>query len=194
MSKNQGKEKINANEEKCPVSPELDSTEFSKPQKPDEKYFSEDLSKDKLQSINEKKDSLTINASEAKERALIEAENELLQARSAHDVAEGKFNGAKKLLDLTTLNKKKQYWRKYHQSLREALPKNITTILQEDIEKNVPEDKRAILIAVLNQNLANLNLEYIKVYQRHQAELVVAENNLKLAMNKYEATICNAKA
>lgn len=98
------------------------------------------------------------------------------------------------MLDLTSTNKKKQFWRDYHQSLREAIPKNQAVSQYDDIEKQVPDDKKAISIAILNQNLANLELEYRTTYQQFFNAMAALENSLKLATDMYEAKTCIAAA
>jgi hypothetical protein len=190
---NQAPKKIDVCREKYPPSPDLDQKEFPKPKEPTDGYFA-NLPKDKLQAINDKREGLNLTANEKKERTLAEAEDEITVARSAHDVAKGKFKTAKNMLDLTTINKKKQFWRDYHQSLREAIPKNQAVSQNDDIEKLVPDDKKAISIAILNQNLATLELEYRKTYQQLFNELGALEDGLKLATDKYDATTCTAAA
>ncbi len=190
---NPAAKKVDVCGEKYPPSPQLNPKDFPNPKDPSDAYFA-NLPKDKLQAIGEKREGLNLAANEKKERALAEAENEITQVQSAYDVAKGKFKTAKNMLDLTSINKKKQYWRDYHQSLREAIPKNQAVSQDDDIEKQVPDDKKAISIANLNQNLATLELEYRKAYQQLFNELAAVENSLKLATDKYEATTCIAAA
>jgi hypothetical protein len=180
--------------DKFPNSPELDTSKFPKPMELSDEYYKTHLPEDKIKAIDEKKEGLLSEANLTKETTLAGAEVIKQEVQSAFDIAKKKFETDKKLLDAQTINKKSQHFRNYHQELRDALPKNLGLTQKKDVEELVPDDKKAIIIANLNKNLANEEVEYRKKFKDYSKALAEAENKLKLAMDDYDADLCIANA
>jgi len=123
---------------------------------------------------------------------LADAEGIKQEAQSAFDTANKKFEIAKKLLDVQTKNNKSKHFRDYYQALRDAVKNNSQA--HKCAEDLVPEDKKAIAIAKLNNSLALEEVEYRKELKKLTQALAEADNKNKLAINIFDSDVCIANA
>jgi hypothetical protein len=194
MSDNQFAKKVDAcgNDGKYPHSPDLDPSKYPEPKKIDDSYIKNKKLDQIRDSLCETKETAETAADEKKGVAIAAAETEKLQAKSEIDKAEGIFKIEKDKLDAHTKNKKKQYWMEYNKSLREALLSPSPD--SDNCEKHVHEHQRAIFVSTLKKNLATEDVTYRTAYKALRDTLDVAENAWKIAMDKYDSSICIAHA
>jgi hypothetical protein len=194
MSDNQPAKEVDAcgKAGKYPHSPDLDPSMYPEPKQIDDSYIKNKKLDQIRVSLCETKETAETAADEKKGDAIAAAKTEKLQAKSEIDKAEGIFKIEKDKLDAHTKNKKKQYLMEYNKSLRQALlPASPDS---DNCEKHVHEHQRAIFLAILKKNLATEDLAYRNAYKALQDTLDTAENAWKIAMDKYDSSICIAHA
>jgi len=176
-------------DKKCPTSPVPNG--FTFPEKVKEDYYKTKLPMSQLEPINGEKDKAIADAEVKKKKSYATAKELMQTARNNLEVARRAHQSQLDIWKVQYEENKKQLKIAYRKKLRDASKKNTQEVNIEN-DESVPAAQKAIAFAELQLSLAKEDVSYLNELRTAKTALATAENNWKLAQDKYMLDKCSA--
>ena len=166
-----------------PLKPDYNVPEYKEPEEWSDYNKIPDHVKEEIKAARE---TARRKANDKLAESIQKADDASKEAKFKLELAKAKYESATKVLCDKNKNAKEELWPVYRKCIRDSSPKNCMD--------DIPQDKKAICIAVLERDLSVQDIEFQTGMQALEQTKSEADAEWEEAQKAYDSAICLAKA